>query len=169
MKYLFSQKLNSQIKRNRDKYKIFANMGDVFVDTATKQNQLAPKSKLAAFISAQIALSEKTQREIARELGYAKPNVITMIKQGEMKLPIEKVAPLAQALEIDAVRLLSMTMEEYMPETWQVIEEINGFSVTENEREIIEILRKETGGSDPHIAAVDQRVLLEKFAKSLMC
>ena len=51
---------------------------------------------VAEFIAAQIAMSDKTQREIALALGYDKPNIITMFKQGLTKIPLNKVAPLAR-------------------------------------------------------------------------
>ena len=41
------------------------------------------KISVAAYINMQIAVSGVQQTEIAAALGYSKPNVITMIKQGK--------------------------------------------------------------------------------------
>ena len=50
---------------------------------------------VAEFIAQQVALTDKTQKEIAAAVGYDRPNFITMIKQGQSKLPISKAVPLA--------------------------------------------------------------------------
>ena len=55
------------------------------------------KVTVAEYIEQQIALSEKSQKDIAAEIGYDKPNVLSMIKQGQTKLPVNKVGPLAKA------------------------------------------------------------------------
>ena len=49
-------------------------------------------SPIAAFLTRQIeALSgRKTQRAIALEIGYDKPNMISMFKRGETKAPARK-------------------------------------------------------------------------------
>lgn len=53
---------------------------------------------IAEYLAVQISLSEKSQREIAAEISYENPNVITMFKQGQTKVPMNKVGPLAKAL-----------------------------------------------------------------------
>src|SRR5262245_9342616 len=104
---------------------------------------------VAAYLDAQIAMSDKSQRQIADEVGYDRPNVITMIKQGRTKLPINKVGPFAKALGVDPVHLLRITMSEYMPDTWATIEKLIGHNlVTANELRIIEVIREASGGLD---------------------
>lgn len=101
------------------------------------------KISVAAFIRLQIEASGVPQKDIAAALGYDKPNVITMIKQGRTKLPINKVGPMATALGVDPVHLLRLVMAEYWPGTWKDIQDLVGKSlVTENELAIIEIIRK---------------------------
>lgn len=105
------------------------------------------KTTVAAYIEQQIALSDKSQKDIAAAMGYDKPNVLTMIKQGKTKLPINKVGPLARALGIDPVHLLRLTMSEYMPETWDTIEDIVGQSlVSVGEKKLLDELRGALGG-----------------------
>ncbi len=70
--------------------------------------------------------SPKTQREIALECGYPRPNLITMFKQGLTKVPIEAVPKLAKALDEDPAILLRMAMREYMPAALMTIEEYLG-------------------------------------------
>lgn len=66
--------------------------------------------------------SPKTQREIALEIGYSKPNLITMFKQGLTKVPIEVIPRLAKALDEDPAVLLRIALREYMPEALKTIE-----------------------------------------------
>jgi hypothetical protein len=40
----------------------------------------------------------KTQREIAAEIDYDKPNMISMFKRGEARVPLDKIPLLAKAL-----------------------------------------------------------------------
>jgi hypothetical protein len=99
---------------------------------------------VAEYLTQQIALSGKTNLDIAREAGFAKPNIISMIKKGDTKLPITKVAPMARALGVDPIHLFKLVMQEYQPDTWAALEEdiLKQPVVTANEFEIIEVIRK---------------------------
>jgi hypothetical protein len=108
-----------------------------------------PKTTVAQYLEQQIALSEKSQREIAAECGYERPNILTMIKQGDTKLPLNKVGLMAKALGVDPIHLLRLTMSEYMPETWGVLEELIGEQlVSEKEMTLIHLARDVTDGVD---------------------
>ena len=105
---------------------------------------------VAEYLAQQIVLSGKSQKDIAREVGYEKPNVITMMKQGATKIPIVKVGPLARALDVDPAYFLRLVLSEYMPETWAAIEEtLDGTILTRNELLLIREYRRRTGNTDP--------------------
>lgn len=76
---------------------------------------------VASFISERIAFCEKTQVQIAKEIGITHPNFLSMIKTGKTKLPLSRVAAVAMALETDPFQLLTMCLAEYQPDTWEVI------------------------------------------------
>ena len=76
---------------------------------------------VANFISERIAFCEKTQVQIAKEIGLARPNFLTMVKQGKTKLPMLRVAAFAQALNVDPLYLLTMCIKEYNPDIWDAI------------------------------------------------
>ncbi|KPQ26470.1 MAG: hypothetical protein HLUCCO06_16280 [Halomonas sp. HL-93] len=82
---------------------------------------MTPKTNVAEYLETAIRLSGKTQREIAKAAGYTKPNVISMMKKGQTKIPIEKIPALAAAASIEAAPFLRLALQEYMPETWHVI------------------------------------------------
>ncbi len=79
------------------------------------------RKTVAEYLTFHINNSEKTQRQIALEIGYTKPNIITMFKQGATKLPLDKIGPLAKALEIAPDDLFFKVMTEYMPETFEAL------------------------------------------------
>lgn len=127
---------------------------------------------VAKYISQQLVMCGKSQIEVANEIGYDNPNVITMFKQGKTKLPIVKVKLLAKSLAVDPVFLLKLVMTEYMPDTWDVVSEILGGSiVTESEERILAIIHQADGGlavepiTDNEISEL--RSLSQKWAKRM--
>jgi transcriptional regulator with XRE-family HTH domain len=119
-------------------------------------------------IARYIDSSAKTQREICTEMGYTKPNLITMFKQGATKVPIEKVPLLAKAVGADAVFFLRAAMRDYMPQVLETIELYLAFPVTENEKAIVKTLREWTNNLDPKMFKDDQKEALKIFAESLI-
>lgn len=93
------------------------------------------KTTVARFLSEQIDLSPKTQREIAESIGYDNPNIITMFKQGHTKVPLNRVGALATTLGISPAHLMRMVLEEYMPETWEAVERALGLMILSEEEE----------------------------------
>lgn len=77
---------------------------------------------VAQYLTKAISSSGKTQAEICREIGYTKPNIITMFKQGKTKVPLDKIGVLARSLGIDARDFFRMVLGEYMPETLMALE-----------------------------------------------
>lgn len=106
---------------------------------------------VAEYLEWAIYESGKTQREIAEEVGYDKPNIITMFKQGLTKLPLEKVPVMAKALGVSRRYLMILALREYSPRLLGVIEETFGLQVTDNEEAIIKLIRTLTDGGDPGI------------------
>lgn len=122
---------------------------------------------VAEYLTQQINICGRSQKDIADDVGYDKPNVITMFKQGKTKLPTNKVPVFAKALGVDPIHLLRIVMSEYTPDTWDVIENLLGDSIiTEEERTILDIVRTVSGGQScsPQTEA-DARELAELAAK----
>jgi transcriptional regulator with XRE-family HTH domain len=117
---------------------------------------------VAEYLTHQINLSDKTQAEIAHEAGFNKPNIISMLKKGETKLPISKVAPMARALNVDPVNLFRMVMSEYEPETWAAIEDgiMHQPIISDNEYELVRVVRR-AGAVNPKLTAHDRKRLTE--------
>lgn len=113
-----------------------------------------PQTTVCDFIADRLAHSDKTQREIANECGFDNPNIITMFKTGATKVPLSRIGTLAKALNADPAHLLRLVMTEYMPDTWESIENImHGSVLTANELDLVRRFRSATGDQDPQPVA----------------
>jgi hypothetical protein len=52
--------------------------------------------------------------------------VVDMIAAGKTRLPITKVIPLAYALDVAAIDLLTVMLTDYSPETLDVLDKVTG-------------------------------------------
>jgi transcriptional regulator with XRE-family HTH domain len=114
---------------------------------------LTETSAIAKFVADRVEelRGVKQQNEIAREAGYKSPNMITMIKQGNAKVAIDRVPDLAKALDVDPTHLLRLAMDQfYTSNTVKVLMAVfkNGL-VTQNERAILNVIRTASGNTDP--------------------
>jgi transcriptional regulator with XRE-family HTH domain len=108
--------------------------------------------KIHEFLAAQLDIAKsmgKTQRDVAAALGYEKPNPINMMKQGTMKVPLDKVPALAKALNVDPAFLFRLALMQYWPEAADTIAQVFGTVLTKNEQAIVEKIREFSKNSDP--------------------
>lgn len=123
---------------------------------------------LATLVRTRIAelAPRKTQTEIAREVGYTNVNVLSMIKHGNTKLPLDRVAGLARALELDPRHLFNLAVAQEGHETLaQEIREIFNTTATRNEAEWVEAIREASGGTDPSITKRARAAVLAIFGR----
>ena len=85
-------------------------------------------ANVVQFVAAAIDASGKSREQIATEAGMRLVSV-NLILKGDAKLPIDKVTPLAEALQVDPKALMSVVLGEYMPATWTEIQRVYGFTV----------------------------------------
>lgn len=64
----------------------------------------------------------KSQKQIAEKVGFPKANVLTMLKHGSTRIPINRVPALARSLGVDPARFMRLVLEEYSPEILEAIE-----------------------------------------------
>lgn len=102
---------------------------------------MSNKMTVAEYLGHAIYLSGKTQKEIADEAGFNKPNVLSMMKQGITKVPIYAVPAIAKACGVDPVHFISLAMSEYQPEIWEVLRKQKGEFLTDDERANLEEYR----------------------------
>lgn len=110
------------------------------------------ETRLTKFVAEKVdALSSvKNQRAIAMELGYSRSStMVSMIRTGQARVPLDKVTPLAKALGVDPIELFKMALEQYWPENGPSMEDVLGEEISANEREILAYIREVSGGTDP--------------------
>lgn len=134
---------------------------------ATKVKASKPKLTVAEYLDAQINMCGKPQKQIAEEAGFPKPNIITMLKKGDTKLPLEKIGKFAKAIEVDPIHLFKLCMSEYQPETWIEIQKMLGQPVlTVNELEILELIRG-ANVENPRLRTDEERTRLLEAIQTL--
>ena len=117
-----------------------------------------PNITVAEYINAQINLCGKSQFDIARECGFKMPNIISMIKQGKTKLPLDKIVVMATSLGVDPIHLLKLALNEYLPGFWNVIEQIvKNPIITNNEMGIMEVVRQ-SNVPNPKVRTETERI-----------
>ncbi len=119
------------------------------------------RTTVANFLADRLADSDKTQREIAEECGFPAPNIITMLKKGDTKLPIDRIGALAKSLDVDAAHLLRLAMSEYLPETWNAIEDILKSTIlSANELQLVREYRRATGDNDAVAVVINRDAVI---------
>ncbi|MBB5221652.1 hypothetical protein HNP73_001588 [Amaricoccus macauensis] len=122
------------------------------------------KTTVADHLVKALDFSGRTQREIAEEIGYQKSNIISMMRAGQTKVPIEKIPPMAKALGVDPVLFVRIALQEYLPTVWETMSTTFGENITEQERRFLEILRE----ADPNGEIAIDTTLKVKIADELL-
>jgi hypothetical protein len=135
-----------------------------------KQSASRPYSetRLAKFVERRILelKPRKTQSLISSEAGFAQHNMLTNIKAGNSKLPLDRVPALAKALECDPALLFMMAVEQLGGDTTELaIRKIFGTLVTENETAWLEEIRKASNYSDPNLTSRARAAVRGIFGK----
>lgn len=117
-------------------------------------------SRIARFLDKRIEelSGKKSQREIAKEVGFSTPNIISMMKKGDARVPLERVFPLAKALEVDPKHLMRLALEQTFGQG--VIADLFDMVLSENEMKIIKAIREinpeDPGLNDQRVAALNR-------------
>jgi len=80
---------------------------------------LPTNSTIPQFLDFHIKRSGLKQREVARACGFLRPNIVSMIKSRETRLPLERLGAMARVLDVDAADLFSVWMTTYYADTWR--------------------------------------------------
>ena len=72
-------------------------------------------SRLARYLTLRLdqLAASKSRCEIAAEVGYDQPNIISMIERGDLKMPLDKVPAFANALQCDVGFLMQLAVEQH--------------------------------------------------------
>ena len=125
-------------------------------------------SRLAKFVETRVLelKFKKSQAEIAEDAGFVNANMISMIKQGASKLPIDRVPALATALDSDPAWLLRLALEQSHGGTAAAaIYEILNQPITKNEMAWITEIRDASGDTDPRLTSRASAAIRAVFGK----
>lgn len=121
--------------------------------------------QISALVEKQMDKLGLTQQTVAAEVGFKSRNMLSIIKTGMGKLPIDRVPALAKTLKIDERRLLRLALQQSnSPEIVNAIMGQNDALITANEREILEHIRQTTGDADPELTEERAKRLTEVFS-----
>jgi hypothetical protein len=113
-----------------------------------------------------LELRPKKQSEIASQAGFVNANMVTMIKQGSTRLPLDRVVPLAKALEADPAYLLLLALEQMVGRTdANAIMSVMSTSVTQNEMGWVTAVREASGLTDPPLTRRGRAAIFGVFGK----
>ena len=133
-----------------------------------KKSRPYADTRLAKFVETRVLelRSRKSQIEIATEAGYVNPNNLAMIKNGSTKLPLDRVAGVAKALECDPRLLFKLALEQAAGSTTAAaIESIFGTIVSRNEVAWLNEIRENSAHTDPSLTARSRNALRSVFGK----
>jgi transcriptional regulator with XRE-family HTH domain len=131
-----------------------------------KASRPSVRMTIADYITRQIDIqtsSGKSQREIAAAIGYEKPNILSMFKSGDAKIPLDKIPKFAKALNVDAAFLFRLAIQQYWADDLDTVAEIFGTVLTKNERDLIEYVRHVSKEEDPPLTADIKRKVKEAY------
>ncbi len=92
------------------------------------ENSCATSEPLATLLDRYLAASQKPLRRIAKEAGFAMPNMLSMIRKGQTKVPLTRIPALAHSLGLDERALFEAALREYQPELWLILDGLYGIS-----------------------------------------
>ena len=127
------------------------------------------KLNVAQFLEAQINSSDKSQQDIADEVGFSKATMVSMIKLGKAKVPLDKARSIARSLGLDEKDFFFRCFEEYLPSIYDELVDLQGNQpiLTDNEVEMIQRIRK-ARPENPGIKTAEQNSAFEKFIDTLV-
>lgn len=89
----------------------------------------------------------KSIAQIAAEVGYQNPNMLEMLMQGHVKVPLDKAYVLARALGENPATLFRQVLRQYWRTDDTTLDEMLGEPVSDQERDILHRIRALRSGS----------------------
>src|SRR5947209_9083759 len=122
----------------------------------------ANRSPVAHYINLQLEAirPQKNQAQVADEAGFPQRNLLSMIRSGQTRLPLERIRGLAKALEINQNHLFRLALQEYQPHIKELFDEAGQQAISKYERQLLEVWRQATGDEDPPVEPVAHEIAI---------
>jgi hypothetical protein len=102
----------------------------------------SPADSVASLVARFQETTGATDDQVAGAIGYESGRVIAMVKDGRMRLPLNKVQ-MAEAIGVDAPRLLRSVLSEGSPELLSVLDAVLPATTWDStDAKLMETLRK---------------------------
>jgi hypothetical protein len=111
-----------------------------------------------------VLTADKPERTIAAEAGFKSTNMLSMIKGGRSKVPLERVDGIARALGVDPMLLFRLALEQHFEEGSEEMSIAETICITANEMEIIDRIRAASNGSDPEMTSRKEQAVTAAFS-----
>lgn len=98
-------------------------------------------SLTAQMLAKGIQESGLTQRDIADRVGFKQPNVLTMMQQGLIRVPLNRIPALSQVLGLDQTTFLLLAIEEYHKGVYEVLCDTLGLPFSDAEQGLVVMFR----------------------------
>lgn len=89
-----------------------------------KETRYENENPVSVFLTRALEDSEKTQAQVAKEMGLAKGNVMTMFKQGLSPMPIRHIPSFCESTNSDVIELMTLALREYHPAMYQTFKDL---------------------------------------------
>lgn len=136
--------------------------------TTREQQKMPAKSeptRFSNYIYKKLMESPKSQREIADAVGFKNQNMITMLKQGHVKLALDRVPAMAKALNIDPLDLFKIALTQFYDDAAvRMLTDIIEAGVSPVEKRILQIVRAASGEDTPQLTPEREKQLAELFS-----
>lgn len=107
------------------------------------------QSALATFVDEMMEELEVKDSDVAAALGYESVRIIRMVREGKLRLPLEQIPLLADAIGVTRESLMDAAIREYFPDAVRALIMTYGHGLSDNEMAIVQLVRDVSGGSDP--------------------
>jgi len=131
------------------------------------RSKLTTPTRLSSLVFRRLVELNISQKEVAEKVGFKNQNMITMIKNGDAKLALDRVPAMAKALDIDPVYLFRLALEQtFDAVSVQQLMDILGSGRSANEEQIIGRIRELAGDDDPALTEELDNRLKTAFAST---
>jgi hypothetical protein len=84
----------------------------------------SPPLSVADFLNQQIEFCGRTQIQISEICGFQRPQMVSMMKTGRTRVPLDKMRVLARAVGADPLEFSKLVLGEYNPDLLWLLEEL---------------------------------------------
>lgn len=121
-------------------------------------------TRFSKYLTKHLAKSPKSQKEIAEAVGFTNPNMITMLKQGHVKLAIDRVPAMARTLGVDPVDMFKLALTQFYDDaSVKLLVDILEAGISPAESAILRVVREACGEDTPAMTPEQETALREVF------